>query len=115
MSPARAYGPIIGVIALFALVPLAGPSNTLLNGMVLALLIALAGSGWNLLGALLLHELGELTRAVAGGVPGIDTALFGALLILVIAFARDGVQGVIARLFARMTRKAAPPAVEAVS
>ena len=68
-----------------------------------------------LLGALLLHELGELTRAIAGGVPGIDTALFGALLILVIAFARDGVQGVIGRLFARMTRKTAPPAIEAVS
>ena len=52
---------------------------------------------------------------IAGGVPGIDTALFGALLILVIAFARDGVQGVIGRLFARMTRKTAPPAIEAVS
>ncbi|MFI5015356.1 MAG: branched-chain amino acid ABC transporter permease [Hyphomicrobiales bacterium] len=50
-----------------------------------------------LFGALLLHELGELTRGIAGGVPGIDTALFGALLILVIAFARSGIQSWLTR------------------
>jgi branched-chain amino acid transport system permease protein len=67
-----------------------------------------------LLGALVLHELGELTRGIAGGLPGIDTALFGALLILVIAFARDGIQGLITRLIARLTRRPAAPAIEAV-
>jgi len=51
-----------------------------------------------LIGAFVLHELGELARRLLGGVPGADTALYGALLILVIAFARDGVQGLLARL-----------------
>jgi branched-chain amino acid transport system permease protein len=51
-----------------------------------------------LLGALALHLLGEFAKAVAGRVPGIDLALFGILLVLVIAFARDGLQGLLIRL-----------------
>jgi branched-chain amino acid transport system permease protein len=51
-----------------------------------------------LIGALALHELGEVAKAFAGGIPGIDVALFGALLILVIAFARDGIGGAITRI-----------------
>ena len=45
-----AYGPILAVAAVLALLPLATSANTVLNAMVLALLIALAGQGWNILG-----------------------------------------------------------------
>jgi branched-chain amino acid transport system permease protein len=50
-----------------------------------------------LIGALALHFLGEFARAVAGRVPGVDLALFGILLILVIALARDGLIGTLRR------------------
>ncbi len=46
----RQYAPILGAVALLALVPLGTPSNVVLNFLVLVLLIALAGQGWNLLG-----------------------------------------------------------------
>jgi branched-chain amino acid transport system permease protein len=51
-SPNRflAYAPILAVAALLALVPLATSANTVLNAMTLALLIALTGQGWNILG-----------------------------------------------------------------
>ena len=42
--------PAVAVLALLALVPLAFPSNTVLNFMVFALIVALAAQGWNLLG-----------------------------------------------------------------
>ena len=51
-----------------------------------------------LLGALALHFLGEFAKAIAGRIPGIDLALFGILLVLIIAFARDGLQGLLTRL-----------------
>ena len=41
---------IVLVVAALAAVPLATPSNTVLNFLVVALLIALAGQGWNVLG-----------------------------------------------------------------
>jgi ABC-type branched-chain amino acid transport system, permease component len=50
-----------------------------------------------LLGALALHFLGELAKAVAGRTPGIDLALFGILLVLTVAFARHGLQGLLTR------------------
>jgi branched-chain amino acid transport system permease protein len=50
-----------------------------------------------LLGALALHFLGEFAKAVAGRTPGIDLALFGILLVLTIAFARHGLQGLLTR------------------
>jgi branched-chain amino acid transport system permease protein len=46
----RTYLPIILVVALLAAVPLLTTSNVTLNFLVTALLIALAGQGWNLLG-----------------------------------------------------------------
>src|SRR5437868_8851180 len=46
----RAYAPIALVVALLATVPLLTSSNVVLNFMVVALLIALAGQGWNILG-----------------------------------------------------------------
>lgn len=42
--------PIVGVLALLAAVPLVVQSNTALNFLVVTLLIALAGQGWNILG-----------------------------------------------------------------
>src|SRR5258707_9447943 len=46
----RDYALIIAVVALLAGVPLLTSSNVVLNFMVVALLIALVGQGWNLLG-----------------------------------------------------------------
>src|SRR5437868_14552158 len=46
----RAYAPIALVVALLATVPLLTSSNVVLNFMVVALLIALVGQGWNVLG-----------------------------------------------------------------
>ena len=51
-----------------------------------------------LLGALALYFLGEFAKAVAGRVPGIDLALFGVLLVVVVAFARHGLQGLLTSL-----------------
>jgi len=46
----RSYGLIALVVALLACVPLVTTSNVVLNFMVIALLIALVGQGWNVLG-----------------------------------------------------------------
>ena len=42
--------------------------------------------------------LAEGAKALTGRVPGLDVALYGSLLVLVIAFAPKGVQGLAARL-----------------
>ena len=46
----RGFAPILIVTALLATVPLITSSNVVLNFLVVALLIALVGQGWNLLG-----------------------------------------------------------------
>src|ERR1700755_1165669 len=46
----RGFAPILIVMALLAAVPLLTASNVVLNFMVVALLIALVGQGWNVLG-----------------------------------------------------------------
>ena len=46
----KAFAPIAIVIALLAAVPLIVHSNVTLNFLVVALMIALAGQGWNVLG-----------------------------------------------------------------
>jgi len=46
----KGYAPILLAVALLATVPLISSSNVVLNFLVMALLIALAGQGWNLLG-----------------------------------------------------------------
>jgi len=46
----KRYGTIAIVVALLALVPLVTSSNVVLNFLVVALLIALVGQGWNVLG-----------------------------------------------------------------
>ena len=76
-----AFGPWISIEALMA--PIVGGAGTVFGPLV---------------GALALHFLGELTRGVAGRVAGVDLALFGALLIVVIALAPEGLQGVASAL-----------------
>jgi branched-chain amino acid transport system permease protein len=46
----KGFAPIVIVVALFAAVPLVVHSNVVLNFLVVALMIALAGQGWNILG-----------------------------------------------------------------
>ena len=46
----RAFLPIAGVLGVLAVVPLVVQSNVTLNFLVVALMIALAGQGWNILG-----------------------------------------------------------------
>jgi branched-chain amino acid transport system permease protein len=46
----RGLAPVFAVIAALAVVPLLGVSNVTLNFLVVALMIALAGQGWNVLG-----------------------------------------------------------------
>ena len=46
----RGLAPILAAVALLATVPLLTSSNVVLNFLVAALLIALVGQGWNLLG-----------------------------------------------------------------
>ena len=76
-----AYGAAISVEALLA--PIIGGLGTVYGPLV---------------GALALHGLAEGAKALTGRVPGLDVALYGSLLVLVIAFAPKGVQGLAARL-----------------
>lgn len=84
-----AYGPWISVEALLA--PIIGGLGTVFGPV---------------LGAFVLHGIGELTKGwvaarTGGAVPGVDLVLFGALLILTVAFAPRGLIGLLARLRAR--------------
>jgi len=54
-----------------------------------------------LIGALALHGLGELSKQVAGRVPGVDLVMFGGLLVLVVAFMRQGIVGQIKLVLSR--------------
>ncbi len=76
-----AYGTWISIEAL--LVPIIGGLGTTFGPLI---------------GGLALHGLAEATTAVAGRVPGADVALYGALLVLAVAFAPTGLQGLTARL-----------------
>lgn len=76
-----AYGLWISVEALLA--PMVGG-----RGLVLGPII----------GAFTLHGLGEATKLLAGRIPGIDLAIYGAVLILVVAFAPGGVLGLLRKL-----------------
>lgn len=71
-----AYGTGVSVAALLA--PVVGGISTVLGPVI---------------GAVALHGLGEMTRLVAGQVPGIDQVLFGVLLVGAIAFLPGGLAG----------------------
>ncbi|HEY8614429.1 MAG TPA: branched-chain amino acid ABC transporter permease [Roseomonas sp.] len=86
-----AYGTWISVEVLIACV--LGGSGTVLGPVV---------------GALALHGVGEIAKIalgrVAGPVPGVDLVVFGALLILAVAFLPQGVMGGLRRLARGLAR-----------
>jgi branched-chain amino acid transport system permease protein len=75
-----AYGPWISVEALLA--PIIGGVGTVFGP---------------LLGALLIKTLGETAKLLTGDAPGLDLVVYGVVLIVVVAFAPRGVDGVVAR------------------
>ena len=85
-----AFGPWISVEALLA--PIIGGLGTVFGPV---------------LGALGLHLVSELTRHITGRVPGVDLVLYGALLVVMVAFARDGLLGLIAKLRLRLAGRRA--------
>ncbi len=80
-----AYGPWISVEALLAAI--VGGVGTVLGP---------------LLGALVVKLLGEAAKLVTGDAPGLDLAIYGGVLIVIVAFAKSGVAGLLAGLRARV-------------
>ena len=80
IDPHIAYGPAVSVEALLG--PIVGGLGTL----------------WGpLLGAVLLQGLGELTRNLAGDVPGVSLVAYGIVLIGMVMFLPRGVAGLLTR------------------
>ena len=88
-----AYGPWISIEALLA--PIIGGIGTVFGP---------------LLGALVVKTLGEVTKLVTGGAPGLDLVIYGSVLIVVVAFAPRGIAGIFADLRRRFVRKTTPGA-----
>jgi len=80
-----AFGSRVSVEALLA--PIVGGSGTVFGALA---------------GALAVRSLGEVAKIVAGDAPGIDLAIYGAVLVAVIAFAPRGIVGLGATLWARL-------------
>ena len=60
-------------------------------------------------GALALHGLGELVKTLVGQLPGIDLAVYGAILVVAVAFLPGGLVGLVRRRpNPRQLRKARP-------
>jgi branched-chain amino acid transport system permease protein len=80
IDPVLAFGPAISVEALV---------GAIVGGI---------GTVWGpVVGAVLLHTLGETTRNVFGDLPGINLVLYGVILVLVMMVAPRGVAGLIGR------------------
>jgi branched-chain amino acid transport system permease protein len=73
-----AYGPWISIEALLA--PIVGGIGTVFGP---------------LLGALAVKALGEGTKLVTGDAPGLDLVIYGCVLILIVAFAPNGIVGLL--------------------
>jgi branched-chain amino acid transport system permease protein len=86
-----AYGPRVSVEALLA-----------------AIIGGLATVFGPLLGAIAIKTLGELTKLIAGDAPGLDLVVYGAMLIVVVAFAPRGIAGLLTELRVRFGRAVAP-------
>jgi branched-chain amino acid transport system permease protein len=80
-----AFGSRVSVEALLA--PIVGGSGTVFGALA---------------GALAVRSLGEVAKIVAGDAPGIDLAIYGAVLVAVIAFAPRGIVGLGATLWGRL-------------
>jgi branched-chain amino acid transport system permease protein len=91
LDAAIAYGTWISIDALLG--PIVGGVGTLFGP---------------LLGALLIKTLGETTKLVTGGAPGLDLAIYGLLLIAVVGLAPRGIAGLLSALVPRRFR---PPSV----
>jgi branched-chain amino acid transport system permease protein len=85
-----AYGPWISVEALLA--PIIGGIGTVFGP---------------LLGALVVRSLGELTKLMTGHAPGLDLVIYGAVLVVVVAFAPRGIAGLFTSLRAQFRSKPA--------
>jgi branched-chain amino acid transport system permease protein len=79
-----AYGPGVSVEALLG--PIVGGLGTVLGPI---------------LGTILLHGLAQAAQRVVGEAPGLNLALYGLLLLIVLRFLPDGVMGLFARVTAR--------------
>lgn len=80
IDPHIAYGPAVSVEALL---------GAIVGGM---------GTVWGpLLGAGVLHLLGELTRGLAGDAPGVNLVVYGMVLILIVTFVPHGIIGLFQR------------------
>jgi branched-chain amino acid transport system permease protein len=83
-----AFGTWISIEAL--LTPIIGGAGTVLGPLV---------------GALVAKSLGEGAKLVAGDAPGLDLMIYGAMLVLVIAFAPRGLVGAFADMRDRLGRR----------
>ena len=89
VDPRIAYGVEVSVTAL--LVPLIGGVGTVLGPLI---------------GAVSLRALNEASGIVTGGAPGLNLMLYGALLIVILAFLPDGLVSLGSRLrHARLARR----------
>ncbi len=80
IDPVLAFGPAISVEALV---------GAIVGGI---------GTIWGpVVGAVLLHALGEATRNLFGNLPGINLVLYGVILVLVMMLAPRGVSGLVWR------------------
>ncbi len=79
IDPHIAYGPAVSVEALFA--PIVGGMGT---------------SFGPLLGAVVLHALGEATRNLMGDAPGVSLVIYGAVLVAIVTFLPRGIIGAFA-------------------
>jgi branched-chain amino acid transport system permease protein len=89
-----AFGSWISVEALLG--PIVGGSGTVLGPLA---------------GALIVRLLGEAAKLVAGDAPGIDLAIYGAVLVGAIAFAPRGIVGLVAAPSKRLRSNSVNPAV----
>ncbi len=81
IDPVLAFGPAVSVEALV---------GAIVGGL---------GTVWGpLVGAVLLHTLGETTRNLFGDLPGMNLVLYGTILVLVMVLAPRGVAGIAARV-----------------
>jgi branched-chain amino acid transport system permease protein len=80
-----AFGSWISVEALLA--PIVGGSGTVFGPLA---------------GAIVVRVLGEAAKLVAGDAPGIDLAIYGAVLVGVVAFAPRGIVGLATSLSTRL-------------
>ena len=86
-----AYGPWISIDALLA--PIVGGVGTVFGP---------------LLGAVIVKAIGELTKLVVGDAPGLDLVVYGGVLILIVAFAPNGIAGLITDLRHKSSRLRSP-------